>query len=142
MSARWLVEVPIEASGTLRLLLPSRRRFLRWDGSGGVQTAIICHEIWKTQAMNNNGKTQDELDLLNAIREALERRDEVFQIIDEAPDEPTAIVRLAELLGVEDHLCHGILNLQVKNWLGTQRERVEEGITRLHAALERGQPRS
>ena len=92
--------------------------------------------------MNNNGKTQDELDLLNAIREALERRDEVFQIIDEAPDEPTAIVRLAELLGVEDHLCHGILNMQVKNWLGNQRQRVEEGITSLHTGLERDQPRS
>lgn len=92
--------------------------------------------------MNNNEKTHNELDLLNAIREALERRDEVFQIIDEAPDEPTAIVRLAELLGVEDYLCHGILNLQVQNWLGPRRARVEEGITSLRADLERDQPRS
>lgn len=88
--------------------------------------AAVCPEIWKTQCMNNHEQVQEELILLNVIREALDRRDEVFQIIDEAPDESAVITRLGQLLGAEDHLCHAILNLSVKNWLGTWRDRVEE----------------
>lgn len=67
----------------------------------------MCPEIWKTQGMNNDEHTREELILLNAIRDALDRRDEVFQIIDEAPDESAALARLGRLLNVEDHLCRG-----------------------------------
>lgn len=102
----------------------------------------VYPEIWKTQGMNNHEQAREELILLNVIREALDRRDEVFQIIDEAPDESAAIARLGQLLNVEDHLCRAILNLQVQNWLGTWRERVDDGVSSLRADLERDEPRA
>lgn len=125
---------------SLKYQIMFRSGFLRWDGSDGAQMAIICHEIWKTHAMSNNGQAHEQLDLLNAIREALERRDEVFQIIDEAPDESTAITRLAELLDVDESGCHAILHMQVSHWLGTWRDRLEEKAESLRRNLERDAP--
>lgn len=90
--------------------------------------------------MNNNGQAHEQLDLLNAIREALERRDEVFQIIDEAPDESTAITHLAELLDVDESGCHAILHMRVSHWLGTWRDRLEEKAESLRLNLERDAP--
>ncbi|GAA3328983.1 hypothetical protein GCM10017711_38830 [Paeniglutamicibacter sulfureus] len=115
----------------------TRSAFLRWDGLGGAQAAITCHEIWKTQPMNDNGQAHEQLDLLNAIREALERREEVFQIIDEAPDESTALTRLAELLDIGESGCHAILHMQVSHWLGTWRDGLEEKAESLRLHLER-----
>lgn len=118
----------------------SRRAFLRWDGAGGVQVAITCHEIWKTQAISNNEQAHEQLDLLNAIREALERRDEVFQIIDEAPDESTVRTRLSELLDIGESGCHAILHMQVRHWLEPWRDRLEEKAESLRLDLERDAP--
>ena len=78
--------------------------------------------------MNNDERAsdQDTLRMVNVLKMALERRAEVFEIIDRAPDESTARTHLARLLDVEESDCYPILNLQVKSWLGTWRERLNE----------------
>lgn len=83
---------------------------------------------------------QDTLRMVNVLRMALERREEVFGIIDRAPDESTARTHLARLLDVEESDCYPILNLQVKSWLGTWRERLDEKAESLRLILERDAP--
>lgn len=67
--------------------------------------------IWKTRDMNEDERAvaQDTILMLNVIRMALGRREEVFQIIEQAADESIAIARLAEMLDVEEHHCTAIL---------------------------------
>lgn len=90
--------------------------------------------------MDNEEQTNEELSLLNVIREALDRRDEVFQIIDDASDEAAAIASLGQLLNAEEHHCHAILDLSVSKWLGSWRDRLEERAETLRLRLEREAP--
>ena len=92
--------------------------------------------------MNNDERASDRATLrtVNVLRMALERRDEVLQIIDRAPDESTARTHLAEMLDVEESDCHTILHMQVSYWLGTWRERLEEKAESLRLNLEREAP--
>lgn len=92
--------------------------------------------------MNSDERASDQatLRMVNVLRMALERREEVFQIIDQAPDESTARTHLAEMLDVEESDCHAILHMQVSYWLGTWRERFEEKAESLRLNLERDAP--
>lgn len=77
--------------------------------------------------MNSDERSKLELELivLTTIKKALDRRDEVFQIIDDAPDESAARASLAKLLDIDEYLCSSIFHLQVSAWFGTWRDKVE-----------------
>ncbi|MFF5794492.1 hypothetical protein ACFY5D_20815 [Paeniglutamicibacter sp. NPDC012692] len=87
--------------------------------------------------MNSDERSKLELELLalTTIKKALDRRDEVFQIIDDAPDESAARERLAKLLDVDEDLCSFIFQLQVSAWFGTWRDRVAAQAETLRTKL-------
>lgn len=77
--------------------------------------------------MANPAKSLTE-ETLEVMKMALDRRDEVFAIVDQATDWETAIADLANLFGVDQDLCASVMNLQIKSWLPSWRARVDEEL--------------
>ena len=47
-------------------------------------------------------RIRDELMILDALLRAMDRRDEVFQMVEDSEDEDEAIRRVGQLLGVDE----------------------------------------
>jgi DNA gyrase/topoisomerase IV subunit A len=86
--------------------------------------------------MDAQDKTRDELQLLEAMVQANDRREEVFSAIEtsETPDEARAAV--AKLLGVGEILARAVLDMQARRWTQGERRKITDHLAMLRAELE------
>jgi len=70
----------------------------------------------------------------------MDRRDEVFAIVDAAADDDEAEQRIGELFAVQaPYIARAVLDLQVSRWTRANRERTRSEVTRLRELLGGGQ---
>lgn len=60
--------------------------------------------------------------IVDALVQAMDRRDEVFQMIEDSGDVDEAIRRVGQLLGVGELGCRAVLDLQVRRFTRDQRQ--------------------
>ncbi|MGH3653806.1 hypothetical protein [Glutamicibacter sp.] len=71
---------------------------------------------------------------LEVMKMALERRDEVFAIVDQAANRESAEADLARLFGVNQSLCASVMDLPVRSWLPAWCARLDEELEK-HRAI-------
>lgn len=86
--------------------------------------------------MDAQDKTRDELQLLEAIVQAIDRREEVFTAIEAAETQDEARAAVAKLLGVGEILAHAVLDLQARRWAQGERRTITDHLAMLRAELE------
>ena len=79
--------------------------------------------------------TRDELMILDALEKAMDRRDEVFQIIEDSEDEDEARRRVGQLLGVGELGSRVVLDLQVRRLTRDQRQAIASRAEELRSKL-------
>ncbi|MFC9352027.1 DNA gyrase subunit A [Arthrobacter sp. NPDC057013] len=79
---------------------------------------------------------RQELMIMDALLQAMDRRDEVFQMIEDSEDMDEAIGRVGGLLNVGELGSRAVLDLQARRFTREQRQaiasRAEELRSRLH----------
>jgi DNA gyrase/topoisomerase IV subunit A len=83
-------------------------------------------------------QTRDELMILEALVRAMDRRDEVFQVIDDSEDVDEAIRRVGQLLGVGELASRFVLDLQVRRFTRDQRQAIASRVEELRSRLPDG----
>jgi DNA gyrase/topoisomerase IV subunit A len=83
-------------------------------------------------------QTRDELMILEALVRAMDRRDEVFQVIDDSEDVDEAIRRVGQLLGVGALGSRVVLDLQVRRFTRDQRQAIVSRAEELRSRLPDG----
>jgi DNA gyrase/topoisomerase IV subunit A len=83
-------------------------------------------------------QTRDELMILEALVQAMDRRDEVFQVIDDSEDVDEAIRRVGQLLGVRELASRFVLDLQVRRFTRDQRQAIASRAEELRSRLPDG----
>ena len=76
--------------------------------------------------------------VLDALEQALARRDEVFQVIDDSEDADEALRRVGQLLGVGQLGSRVILDIQVRRFTRDQRRAVVARAEELRSMLRDG----
>jgi DNA gyrase/topoisomerase IV subunit A len=80
---------------------------------------------------------EQQLRVLELVEAAMDRRDEVFAIVDAAADSEEAERRIRELFEVQDpHLARAVLDLQVSRWTRTIRAQIRAEVARLRELLD------
>ena len=80
-------------------------------------------------------QTEDQLRLLEGILIGMDRREEVFRVVDDAKDPEEAAHRLAAELEIDESASRGILHMQVVRWTGGYRTALAAEVERLRASL-------
>jgi DNA gyrase/topoisomerase IV subunit A len=95
---------------------------------------------WKNHSMNAEDRRQAELSLqiLNGLLKAMNRRDEVFQVVEDSEDMDAAIHRLAELLELDEMVCRVILDMQVRRFTRDQRRAIAAQLDEIRFRLSGG----
>lgn len=83
-------------------------------------------------------RTRDELIILEALERAVDRRDEVFQVIDDSEDADEAIRRVGQLLGVGALGGRVVLDMQVRRFTRDQRQAIVSRADELRSRLPDG----
>lgn len=83
-------------------------------------------------------QTRDQLMILEALVQAMDRRDEVFQVIDDSEDVDEAIRRVGQLLGVGALGSRAVLDLQVRRFTRDQRQAIASHAEELRSRLPDG----
>ncbi|MBT2535122.1 DNA gyrase subunit A [Arthrobacter sp. ISL-69] len=83
-------------------------------------------------------QTRDELMILEALEQAMDRRDEVFQVIDDSEDVDEAIRRVGQLLGVGALGSRFVLDMQVRRFTRDQRQNIVSRAEELRSRLPDG----
>jgi DNA gyrase/topoisomerase IV subunit A len=83
-------------------------------------------------------RTREELMVLDALERAMDRRDEVFQVIDDSGDADEARRRLGQLLGVDELGSRVILDMQVRRFTRDQRQNLASRAEELRSKLPEG----
>ncbi|MFF2297584.1 DNA gyrase subunit A [Arthrobacter sp. NPDC058127] len=83
-------------------------------------------------------QTRDELMILEALEQAMDRRDEVFQVIDDSEDVDEAIRRVGQLLGVGAVGSRVVLDMQAKRFTRDQRQAIASRAEELRSRLPDG----
>jgi DNA gyrase/topoisomerase IV subunit A len=79
---------------------------------------------------------EDQLRVLELLEAAVERRDEVFEIVDSSEDADEAQERIRQVFGVRDPLIsHAVLELQMSRWTRSGRRRITEQAEKLRQLL-------
>ena len=73
--------------------------------------------------------------ILDALEKAMDRRDEVFQIIEDSEDEDEARRRVGQLLGVGELGSRVVLDLQVRRLTRDQRQAIASRAEELRSRL-------
>lgn len=74
---------------------------------------------------------RETLMILEVIIQAIDRREEVFQVIEKTESYEETLAALKELLGVGDLRAHVVLDMQVRRFTVSERRKVEEQIAQL-----------
>jgi DNA gyrase/topoisomerase IV subunit A len=72
--------------------------------------------------MDQDERHREELMILEALVQAMDRRDEVFQVIEDSEDVDEAIRRVGQLLGVGTMGSRAVLDLQARRFTRGQRQ--------------------
>lgn len=83
-------------------------------------------------------RTRDELMILEALEQAVDRRDEVFQVIEDSEDADEAIRRVGQLLGVGAHGSRAVLDMQARRFTRDQRQAIVSRAEELRSRLPDG----
>jgi DNA gyrase/topoisomerase IV subunit A len=83
-------------------------------------------------------QTRQELMVLDALVLAMDRRDEVFQLIEDSGDMDEAIRRVGQLLGVGELGSRAVLDLQVRRFTSDQRQAMASRAEELRSKLPDG----
>lgn len=76
--------------------------------------------------------------ILEALERAVDRRDEVFQVIDDSEDADEAIRRVGQLLDVGAIGSRAVLDLQVRRFTRDQRQIIVSRAAELRSRLPDG----
>ena len=79
--------------------------------------------------------TRDELMIVDALEQAMNRRDEVFQIIEDSEDVDEARRRVGQLLGVGELGSRAVLDLQARRLTRDQRQALASRAEELRSKL-------
>ena len=79
--------------------------------------------------------TREELMMLDALLRAMDRRDEVFQMIEDSENEDEARSRVGQLLGVDELGSRVVLDMQVRRLTRDQRQRLASRAAELRSQL-------
>jgi DNA gyrase/topoisomerase IV subunit A len=82
--------------------------------------------------------TRDELAILEALVRAMDRRDEVFQVIDDSENVDEAIRRVGQLLDVGAVSSRAVVDLQVRRFTRDQRRAIASRAGELRSMLPDG----
>lgn len=78
---------------------------------------------------------REELMILDALLRAMDRRDEVFQMIEDSENEDEARSRVGQLLGVDELGSRVVLDMQVRRLTRDQRQRLASRAAELRSQL-------
>jgi DNA gyrase/topoisomerase IV subunit A len=83
----------------------------------------------------NEGDQQarEQLMVLKAVLNAMDRREEVFQVIEDSEDMDEAIRRVGELLGVGEIRSRAVLDMQARRFTRDHRRRLEAEVEELRS---------
>lgn len=94
--------------------------------------------LWlcKNLAMSDHDQEmREELAILAALVTAIDRRDEVFQVVDDAANSEEAIRRIGELLDVGSLASRFVLDMQLRRFTRDQRQALAKRMDELISAL-------
>ena len=80
-------------------------------------------------------QTRQELMILDALVQAMDRRDEVFQMIEDSGDSDEAMRRVGQLLGVGELGSRAVLDLQARRFTRDQRQALASRAEELRSKL-------
>lgn len=83
-------------------------------------------------------RIRDQLMVVDALVRAVDRRGEVFQVIEDSEDEDEAIRRVGQLLGVDEFGSRVVLNLQFRRLTRDQRQVLASEAEELRSKLPDG----
>ena len=89
-------------------------------------------------AMDSRERTaaEQQLSILELLGAALERREEVFEIVESSADAHEAHERIRDLFGVRDpHVSQAVLDLQVSRWTRAERKRIADNAEHIRGLL-------
>ena len=78
---------------------------------------------------------RDELATLEVLLQAMDRRDEVFRVVDDSETVDEAIRRVGQLLGIGVVGSRAVIDLQVRRFTGSQRRAMASRAGELRAVL-------
>jgi DNA gyrase/topoisomerase IV subunit A len=81
---------------------------------------------------------REELMVLDALVQAMNRRDEVFQMIEDSEGKDEAIRRVGQLLGVGELGSRAVLDLQARRFTRDQRQAIASRAEELRSKLPDG----
>ena len=83
----------------------------------------------------NERHTREELMILDALLRAMDRRDEVFQMIEDSENVDEARRGVGQLLGVDELGSRAVLDLQVRRLTRDQRQMLASRAAELRSQL-------
>jgi DNA gyrase/topoisomerase IV subunit A len=83
-------------------------------------------------------QTREQLMIHEALVQAMDRRDEVFQEIEDSEDMDEAIRRVGQLLGVGELGSRFVLDMQVRRFTRDQRQAIASRTEELRSKLPDG----
>ncbi|WP_267784927.1 DNA gyrase subunit A [Paenarthrobacter ureafaciens] len=83
-------------------------------------------------------QTREQLMVLKALVQAMDRRDEVFQVIEDSEDMDDATRRVGQLLGVGEVRSRAVLDMQARRFTRDQRQRIASDAEKLRSKLPEG----
>jgi len=83
-------------------------------------------------------RIRDQLTVVDALVRAIDRRDEVFQVIEDSEDADEALRRVGRLLGVDKFGSRVVLDLQLRRLTRDQRQAIASEAEELRAKLPDG----
>ena len=84
---------------------------------------------------DHDQKVREELAILEALVTAVDRRDEVFRVVDDAADSEEAIRRIGELLDVGSLTSRFVLDMQLRRFTRDRRQALATRMDELKSAL-------
>ncbi|MFL4472981.1 DNA gyrase subunit A [Paeniglutamicibacter sp. MACA_103] len=86
--------------------------------------------------MDPRNNTRAELQILEAIVQAIDRRAELFTAIEATQTHDEAIAAAAKLLGVGEIQARAVLDMQARRWTQGELRKITDHIAVLRAELE------
>ena len=83
-------------------------------------------------------QTREQLMVLDALIQAMDRRDEAFQMIEDSEDMDEAIRRVGQLLGVGELPSRAVLDLQARSFTRDRRQAFASHAEELRSKLPDG----
>jgi DNA gyrase/topoisomerase IV subunit A len=108
--------------------MPLSARPCRYRVTASVMMVAMDHR--------ERGRSEERLLVLELLEAAMERRDEVFAIVDSSEDADEAQQRIRETFGVRDpHISRAVLDMQVSRWTRADRKRLADETHELRRRL-------